>query len=104
MMSLGGLMNSYMEWNKAGLDLWAMNMAAAEVIWRRTAQMAGGAMSQREAARMVAEKAVAFAEGALSAGREAAFGGTPLEVLRAGMAPAARKAKANAKRLRRKAR
>jgi hypothetical protein len=77
-----------------------MNLAAAEVIWRRSALMATGALTGAEALRMMTEKHEAFAQGARNAAVKAASGAHPAEVASAAMRPAGARARANARRLR----
>lgn len=87
-------------WMRLGLAAARMNMAAAEVIARRTSMMATGAMSGPEAARMMLEKPAAFAEAAQKAAMAAATGAQPAAIANAAMKPLARHARANARRLR----
>lgn len=77
-----------------------MNVAAAEVIWRRTTMMATGAMSGAEAMRMLTEKPLALVEGATKAAMKAATGGDATAVASAAMRPLSTRARANARRLR----
>lgn len=76
-------------------------LAANEVIWRRSAQMATGSMGLPEAVRMVSEKSTAAAQSAQSAALVAARGGSPLEMAEAAVKPYRRRTAANVKRLRR---
>ncbi|MFN3613121.1 MAG: antifreeze protein [Rubrimonas sp.] len=87
-------------WMRLGAAAARMNLAAAEVIARRTGMMATGAMSAPEAARMMLEKPAAFAEAARKAALAAASGAQPAAVASAAMEPIARHARANARRLR----
>jgi hypothetical protein len=77
-----------------------MNIAAAEVIMRRTAMMASGTMSAPEAAKMMMEKPAAFAEAAGRAAIAAARGGDATAVASAALKPIGARASANARRLR----
>jgi hypothetical protein len=77
-----------------------MNMAAAEVMWRRMGLMASGSMSAPEALRMMLEKPAAFAEAAHRAALKAASGATPAAVASAALKPVSRRTRANARRLR----
>ncbi len=77
-----------------------MGVAANEVILRRMAMMAAGAMSGPEAARMFLEKPEAFAAGARKAGMAAARGAPAAKVMTAALGPVSAKARANARRLR----
>ncbi len=89
-----------MDFAMAGLKTWQLQMQSAAVIGMRVAGMAGTwAMPPSESVRMVTEKQRAFSE----AGRKMAVammrGAAPLAVYEAGLAPVARTAKANGKRL-----
>lgn len=77
-----------------------MNLAAAEVVWRRTALFATGALSGAEALRMLTEKPQAFAEGAAQAAITAATGGSAAAVASAAIRPVSARAAANVRRLR----
>lgn len=88
-------------WGRIAEGFTQMNLAAAEVIWQRSAMMAFGAMSAPEAARMWLEKPTAFAAAAEKAMAAAARGGDALAVTAAALRPYRRHATANARRLRR---
>lgn len=88
-------------WGRVAQGLMHMNIAAAEVIWQRSAMMALGAMSAPEAARMWLEKPTAFATAAEKAMVAAARGGDALAVTSAALRPYRHRATANARRLRR---
>jgi hypothetical protein len=79
----------------------AMSIAAGEVIFRRTLQMATGSMSPPDAVGMVMEKATVFAAAAEKATIAAARGGDPVRVATAALKPYGTKTKANVRRLRR---
>jgi hypothetical protein len=79
----------------------AMTVAAAEVIFRRSLQMATGSMSPPDAFGMVMEKATVFAAAAERAAVAAARGGDPVRVATAALGPYGIKTKANVRRLRR---
>lgn len=94
------MLRSFTGWMRLGTAAARMNLAAAEVIWRRSAMMATGAMSAPEAARMMLEKPAAFAEAAQRAAMGAVRGDTATEVAHKALRPLASRAKANARRLR----
>jgi hypothetical protein len=79
----------------------AVQMAAGEVILRRTMMMAGGAMTAQEAAGMVMEKQSAMALSAERAISAAVRGADPVAVATAALGPYRSRAAANARRLRR---
>jgi hypothetical protein len=79
----------------------AMTIAAGEVIFRRTLQMATGSMTPPDALGMVLEKATVFAAAAEKAAVAAAKGGDPVRVASAALKPYGVKTKANVRRLRR---
>lgn len=79
----------------------AMSLAAGEVIFRRTLQIATGSMSPPDAIGMVLEKATVFAAAAEKAAITAAKGGDPVRVAAAALRPYGLKTKANVRRLRR---
>ena len=95
------LLDAYMAWVRVGLAVGRTNLAAAEVIARRSAMMASGAMSGPEAARMLVEKPAAFAAAAQRAAVAAASGSDPARIAEAALRPLRAKAAANARRLRR---
>jgi hypothetical protein len=77
-----------------------MNLAASEVILRRTRQMAQGAMTPPEAVAMVMEKSTAFAAAAEQAAVAAARGAHPAKVAAAALRPYGTKTRANVRKLR----
>jgi hypothetical protein len=77
-----------------------MNIAAAEVIARRTLMMSQGGMSGPEAVGMVLEKATAFAAAGENAVVAAARGKDPVGIASAALRPIRAKTRSNAKRLR----
>lgn len=78
-----------------------MNMAAAEVIFRRSLRMAQGAMTAPEAVGMVLEKASAFASATEKAAVAAARGSDPAAIASAALRPIRARARSNARKLRR---
>ena len=88
-------------WNRIGLGIVQMNLAAAEVIWRRSVMMAQGGLPLSEATKMVLEKSSTFATAAERAMVAAARGSNPAAVTAAALHPYRRRTTANARRLRR---
>jgi hypothetical protein len=88
-------------WGRLARGVTQMNLAAAEVIWQRSAMLASGAMSAPEAARMWLEKPATFAAAAEKAVTAAVRGGDALAVTSAALRPYRSRATANARRLRR---
>ena len=83
-----------------GLKTWSLWAEASMVIGMRMLGMAGvWAARPDENTRMVAEKPAAFAASAAAAGRAAMTGKRPDQIAAAAMAPLARKARANRRRL-----
>lgn len=78
-----------------------MTLAAGEVIFRRTLQMATGSMSPPDAIAMIFEKSTVFALAAEKATVAAAKGGDPTLVAQAALRPYGARTKANVRRLRR---
>ena len=76
-----------------------MAMSANEVMLRRGAQMAMGAMTPVEATRMLMEKPAAFARSAESAAAALARGAGPTAVAAAALRPYGTRTRANARRL-----
>ena len=72
---------------------------ASQVIWQRSAHMALGTMSQREAVRMFYEKPVAYAKAAERAAMAGASGKGVAGAAVAAIRPIRTKTKSNAKRL-----
>lgn len=87
-------------WHWAAVEERDMWLAASQVIWLRSWQLMTGTMSAVEAARMVLEKPLAFAEAAREAGRTSVSGGDPGAIARAAIRPLSREARRNAQRLR----
>ncbi|MEM8572783.1 MAG: antifreeze protein [Pseudomonadota bacterium] len=87
-------------WTKFAVQYGQMNMAAAEVIARRTAQMSQGSMTGPEAIGMFMEKATAFAAAGENAAVAAARGADPVSIATAALRPIRAKTRSNAKRLR----
>ena len=91
---------AFLTWQKASLAYSRMWLSASEVIWTRTAMMARGTMTRREATRMFFEKPSAFAKAAeKGATALASRGGTAAAAL-ASIRPIESKARSNARRLR----
>ncbi|MEL6205358.1 MAG: antifreeze protein [Pseudomonadota bacterium] len=88
----------------AMIRTWQMQTQAAMVIGLRVAGMAGAwALPPGERSRMVAEKQVAFAKAGQKMAAAMVTGAAPLAIYQAGLAPIARKTKANTGRLGRRA-
>lgn len=88
-------------WMTYATALGRMQMAAAEVILRRTHQMATGTMTHPEAIGMVLEKGTAMAVSAEKAMVAAARGGDALRVASAALRPFGSKTRSNVRKLRR---
>lgn len=88
-------------WGRVAGAYARLTVASAEVIARRSAMMAQGAMSAPEAAQMMMEKPAAFATSAQRAVVAAARGGDAAAITAAALRPLKSKAAANARRLRR---
>lgn len=99
------MINQGLQANRAMMELamayHAMSLAAAEVIFRRTLQIATGTMSPPDALAMVLEKGTVFADAAEKAAVVAAKGGDPVRIVHAALRPYGTKTKANVRRLRR---
>ena len=93
-------LSALMTWQKAAMAYAQMWMAANEVIWRRTTDMALGTMSASEATRMFFEKPVAYARAAEKAAMAGARGKGTASAALAAIKPVGAKAKSNARRLR----
>ena len=92
-------MDPFKPWRPA-FAVWRVMAEAQLVIAFRVMGMAGmPPASPRERHAMVAEKAPAMARAALAAGRAAAAGKVPGEVLEAAVQPVRRRTSANVKRL-----
>ena len=87
-------------WGRVATGMARMNLAAAEVVLRRTTMIATGSLSAPEAAKMVLEKHTAFAAAAEKAAMAALRGGDAAAVASAALRPLQRRASANARRLR----
>jgi len=88
-------------WLKYATAMTRMQMAAAEVIMRRTQRMASGTMTPPEAMGMVLEKATAFAASAEKAAVAAAKGGDVARIATAALRPYGSKTRSNVRKLRR---
>jgi hypothetical protein len=77
-----------------------MNMAAAEVILRRSMMMSRGAMSVPEMMGMVLEKPTAFATATEKAAVAAARGADPARIASAALRPYRSKTRSNVRKLR----
>ena len=86
---------------KLAMHYTEMNVAAAEVIWRRMARMSQGAMGGPEAMGMVMEKASAFSKAGEKAAVAAAKGGNPVDVASAALKPIRAKTRSNVRKYRR---
>lgn len=83
-----------------GIEAAGMVAEAQAVVWMRVAGMAGAWMMEpAELALMVNEKTRAMQQSAQALTEASLAGHAPVEVLRAGLAPVARKTRANAARL-----
>lgn len=89
-------------WQKAAMDYSQMWFYASQVIWQRSADMALGTMSQREAVRMIYEKPVAYTKAAERAAMAGASGKGVAGAAIAAIRPIRSKTRSNAKRLGRK--
>lgn len=87
-------------WMKFVVHYTQMNMAAAEVIARRTMKMAQGGMGAAEAVGMVAEKATTMAIAGEKAAVAVARGADPLSIASAALRPYRTKTRSNVRRLR----
>jgi len=87
-------------WMHLGLALTRMNVAASEVIVRRSVLMAQGRMSAAELVGMVAEKGSAMASSAERAMVLAARGATPARIASGALRPYGTKARSNVRKLR----
>ena len=87
-------------WTNLATAYSRMNLAAAEVIMRRTHRMAIGMMTPPEAAGMVLEKATAFATAAERAAVAAASGGDMTKIAGAALRPYDAKTRSNVRKLR----
>jgi hypothetical protein len=88
-------------WMKFATHYAQMQLAACEVIARRTMMMSQGTMSGPEAMGMVLEKATAFAAAGEKAATAAARGGDAVKIATAALHPIRVKTRSNARRLRR---
>jgi hypothetical protein len=86
-------------WQRAALDYTQMCVFASQVIWQRSAEMALGTMSAREATRMILEKPAAFAQASQKAALAGVSGKGAAGVAAAAIRPIRSKTRANAKRL-----
>lgn len=100
MMFAPNALKTFQEWNDFVLAYARMNVAAAEVILRRTQRMASGAMTPHEALAMVLEKPTAFASAAERATVMAAKGGDAVQIASAALKPFGVKTRSNVRRLR----
>lgn len=91
---------SSLDFYKLMLQQQKLGLAAGEVVARRLAAMMTGGMSRREAVTMVTEKPKAVSKGAEAAAAALASGKGPLAATRAFYEPMTKRARANAKRLR----
>lgn len=89
-------------WQKATVDYTQMWFYASQVIWHRSAQVALGTMSHREATKMFFEKPVAYARAAEKAALARARGKGIAGSAVAAVGPLKTKTRSNASRLNRK--
>ncbi len=94
------MMKSYEAWFRLATGMAKLGVAANEVVLRRTAMMATGAMKPHEATRMLMEKPAAFAQAAQKAAMAAAGGSDATAIATAALRPIKVAASANARRLR----
>ncbi|MCB1353823.1 MAG: antifreeze protein [Rhodobacteraceae bacterium] len=87
-------------WFTLAVHYTQMNLAAAEVIARRTVKMSQGGMTAPEAVGMVLEKATAFAAAGESAAVAVARGSDPVTVASAALRPIRAKTRSNVRKLR----
>lgn len=99
-MTPDGMWKAYLAMGRLAQANAMLGLSAAEVVWRRSAMMATGAMSGPEATRMFMEKPTAFADAAQKAAMAAVRGGDAVSVASAAIRPLRRKTQANARRLR----
>jgi hypothetical protein len=91
----------FRDWTRFWLAYSQMSLAAAEVIARRSLQMAQGSMSRQESLRMVTEKTSALVGSTQGAARAATAGASPPRILEAALRPYRKRTSANVRRLRR---
>jgi hypothetical protein len=94
-------MRALNSWTKFATSYSQMTIAAAEVILRRTMMISQGTMTGPEAVGMVLEKATAFAAASERAAVAAATGADFARIAHAALQPIHRKARSNARKLRR---
>jgi hypothetical protein len=87
-------------WGRFAAACTRMNLAAGEIILRRTHQMATGTMTPPEAVAMVMEKSTAFAQSAEKAALAAARGGDAARIATAALSPYGAKTRSNVRKLR----
>lgn len=95
-----GTLKALKDWSDFATAYTRMNLAAAEVIVRRTQRMAMGAMTPPEALAMVLEKPTAFAAATERATVAAARGGDAAKIASAALKPFGVKTRSNVRRLR----
>lgn len=88
-------------WLSYATALTRMQMAAAEVILRRSHRLASGTMTPPEAMGMVMEKVTAFASSAERAAVAAARGGDAARIATAALRPYGSRTRSNVRKLRR---
>lgn len=93
-------MKALKDWTDFADAYMRMNMAAIEIIVRRTQRMATGAMTPAEALAMVLEKPTVFAAATERATVAAARGGDALTIASAALKPYGAKTKSNIRELR----
>jgi hypothetical protein len=93
-------MKALKDWSDLADAYMRMNMAALEVIVRRTQRMATGEMTPPEALAMVLEKSTAFAVSTEKAAVAAARGADVLAIATAALKPYGAKTRSNVRELR----
>ena len=92
--------NAASAWMRFAMSYGQMNMAAAEVIMRRSMKISQGRMSAPEAVGMVLEKATAFTKASENAAVAAFRGADPARIATAALRPIRAKTRSNARKYR----
>ncbi len=93
-------LDAFAAWGNFASAYTRMNLAASEVILRRTQRMALGAMTPHEAMAMVLEKPTALAAATERAAVAAARGGDAATIAAAALRPYGAKTRSNVRKLR----
>lgn len=93
--------SAFAAWSEFAAAYAQMNLAAGEIILRRTQRMASGSMTMPEAMAMVMEKSAAFASAAERASVAAVGGGDAIKIATAALGPYGVKTRSNVRKLRR---